>query len=117
MPTLISFAGVGIEGGMSLLRYMGTRDGWSLAGQRSAVAIVALMIVGAASSNLFHYVDWQSQPRTREARYLYLTIGEFPDWGAAIRERARDGEGVLTVGQWREMYPIEDRGNPYAAAP
>jgi hypothetical protein len=73
-------------------------------------------MVLAGYANVKHYVDWQNEPRTRGARYLYVTTQEFSEWSAAIIDRAKNQLGVLTVGQWREMYPIENVENPYVAS-
>jgi hypothetical protein len=78
-----------------------------------ASAALAVLIMYIGYINVKHYVDWQSAPRTRQDRYLYITAREFPDWAGSIVERARAGLGASNVGQWRDAHPIPDIADPY----
>jgi dolichyl-phosphate-mannose-protein mannosyltransferase len=117
MPTLIYFAGVGIEGIVLLLRYITTGlNRFPILRQLSFTALTVALLL-AVYANVKHYVEWQNLPHTREERYIYVTAQEFPDWSAQIVDRARNNLGTLNVGQWRELHPIEDRANPYGVSP
>ena len=80
--------------------------------QKSLRALVAAATILAAGANVVHYVDWQSQPRTRQDRYLYVTVREFPDWAADVVHRATAGLNISNVGGWRDAHPIQDIANP-----
>ena len=117
MPTLIYFAGVGIEGIVLLLSQISRKvSGVPIFRPLSFAAIIVILLL-AAYANIKHYVDWQNLPHTRQDRYIYVTAREFPDWSEHIAFRARNNQGTLNVGQWRELYPIEDRANPYGVSP
>ena len=117
MPTLIYFGGVGIEGIVLLLRYIGREVSRSPIFQPLSFSALAWIVLIAAFVNVKHYIDWQSMPQTRQDRHLYVTIREFPDWSADIVDRARNNGGMSNVGQWRDAHPIQDIANPYGASP
>ena len=117
MPTLVYFAGVGIEGNVLLLHYATTKLNRFAIFRQLSFTVLTLAFLLAAYTNVRHYVDWQNLPHTRLERYLYITAREFPDWSAHIAYRARNNQGTLNVGEWRELYPIEDRANPYSVSP
>jgi len=116
MPTLIYFAAVNLDALERGLRYLGTtnpgRGGRSKLASQVAVASLALLIVVVGITNVGHYIVWQTQRETRVKRYLYVTAREFPEWAATITGLASAGRGIMNVGQWREIHPIQDRGNP-----
>jgi hypothetical protein len=70
----------------------------------------------AGYANVRHYVDWQNNPKTRTARYLYITSPEFPIWAADIEERIKTNRETFNVGIWRDEFPILDIANPYGDA-
>jgi hypothetical protein len=117
MPTLIYFAGVGLDGigrGLrSLAAKLAARGAWVQRAGQLAVALLAVTIIVAGYANVSHYVDWQNTPHTRQDRYLYVTAREFPEWSAAITARARNARGSMNVGEWRDAHPIQDIANPY----
>jgi len=75
-------------------------------------AACAVAVVAAACLNVRHYVDWQREPSTRAARYLYVTIPEFDRWAEDTVARADRGETTSNVGQWRDRFPLEDIARP-----
>jgi 4-amino-4-deoxy-L-arabinose transferase-like glycosyltransferase len=121
MPTLVFFTCVGLDAMIKLTGWFVRRaaKGTSIVelADRIPATIAAIAVLVAGYGNLQHYVDWQSSPSTRQARYLYITAREFPQWAAAIEGLARERQGSMNVGQWRERYPIEDRSNPYGMRP
>jgi len=117
MPTLVYFAGVTLDQNVQGMIHRVAEVGGFLMAKRLSVAMMVAAILWVGYTNVKHYVDWQNLPHTRQDRYLYVTAREFPDWSAAIVDRARNNQGTLNVGQWRELYPIEDRANPYGVSP
>jgi hypothetical protein len=121
MPTLIFFAGVCLDGIIREFDYMtagiDTKGAWFRAARGLPVALLTVAILLVGYSNVAHYVDWQNNPRTRQDRYLYVTAQEFPRWAATIAELAATQSSIMNVGQWREVFPIHDRGNPYGTTP
>jgi hypothetical protein len=116
MPTLLFFSSVSIDAILAAVLQL--RMGAASSGFRLvAPAILGMAALLAGSLNVKHYVDWQNTPRTREARYLYVTAREFPEWSAAIVERARSGLRSLNVGEWRDMHPLQNRALPYGTQP
>ncbi|HSL44292.1 MAG TPA: glycosyltransferase family 39 protein [Anaerolineales bacterium] len=117
VPVFIYFAGAGLDGIVQFIKYVSAKAikpaGWANTASRLVVTFLAGVVLFMGTSNVKHYVDWQNEPRTREARYLYVTAREFPQWSAAIIEQAKTHAGIINVGQWRETHPIENRGNPY----
>ena len=77
--------------------------------------VAAVLMVGCI--NVVHYVGWQNEPRTRQASDPYVTTREFSGWSAAILDRARNKEGIMTVGQWCAAHPLEDLADPYGVSP
>jgi len=116
MPTLIYFAGVGLDGIVRGLSYLVTRTATKGAGVQRAgqlsVALLTVAILATGYANVAHYVAWQSKPHTRSERYMYITAREFPDWSATITALARNQGGTMNVGQWRDTYPIQDVAHP-----
>jgi 4-amino-4-deoxy-L-arabinose transferase-like glycosyltransferase len=117
VPALYFFAAAGLDGILRLADY--TIDRLSLspagAGVFKHTAVLLLVVVAAVGgyANVRHYIDWQRDPQTRQARYLYVTAREFPEWAAAIENLAKTGGGKMSVGQWREAHPIPDIANPH----
>jgi 4-amino-4-deoxy-L-arabinose transferase-like glycosyltransferase len=105
MPTLIYFAAIALEIPIRLSQKIPRAVPLVSVGVTAFVMIVSV-------GNVRHYVEWQSDPGTRQARYLYITVSEFPRWMGDVVERARSGQGKINVGQWREAYPIKDLKNP-----
>jgi hypothetical protein len=117
MPTLIYFAGVSLDAIVHAVRRVPFRVREFPILTNLVQAALILFILFAGYSNIKHYIDWQNTPRTRQDRYLYVTAREFPKWSAAIVERARNKQGIINVGQWRELHPIQDIANPYGDSP
>jgi hypothetical protein len=69
-------------------------------------------VVAAAGLNVRQYVDWQSDPDTRAARYLYVTASEFSAGAGEIVDLASTRQRSMNVGQWRNAHPIQDIANP-----
>jgi 4-amino-4-deoxy-L-arabinose transferase-like glycosyltransferase len=117
VPALYYFAAAGLDGILRLAHYTFERLSLSPAQEgvlkNTAVFLLAVLVAIGGYANVKHYVDWQSNPQTRQARYLYVTAREFPDWAAAIENLAKTGGSKMNVGQWREMHPIPDIANPY----
>jgi 4-amino-4-deoxy-L-arabinose transferase-like glycosyltransferase len=117
VPTFIYFAGAGLDSLVRLINYVSSKtimqSNWTYVARQFAAALLAGVVLFAGYSNVKHYVDWQTKPHTREERYLYITAREFPQWSAAIIEKARDRANTMNVGQWREAYPVENRADPY----
>jgi hypothetical protein len=117
MPTLVYFAGIGIEELVLLLQHIpATTDIFLILRQFSLAILVAVILV-AGYFNVKHYVDWQNMPQTRKDRYLYVTAGEFPEWSVMIVDLARNKANITNVGQWRDAHPIQDLANPYGVSP
>jgi hypothetical protein len=119
MPAFIFFAGVSLHAlqqGISnvLSRKIPYAD---YATKYLAFAILTGLILWIGYLNVAHYVNWQTAPQTREARYLYVTAREFQDWSAKIMELNTNQFQTMNVGQWRELHPIENKGNPYSISP
>lgn len=112
MPTLIYFAGVGMDTIISGVQYllMQISDLPLLKPLSNSVFFWLILFVGYGNVN--HYIAWQNTPHTRQDRYLYITAREFPIWSAEIVNRAQNKQGSMNVGQWREMHPIQDIANP-----
>lgn len=112
MPALVFFPGASIH---ELELFFGRLR---IRAQRLALVhaltsgTAAACVLFASCVNVIHYVDWQSQPRTRGARYIYITTAEFPVWSDDVVQRALQGGGVTNLGQWRTIYPIQDVTNP-----
>lgn len=117
MPTLIYFSAVSLEVVFILFDQFQGKFSVAARMQQVVTAIIIGFILWTGYSNVVHYVAWQNDPRTRQARYLYITAREFPEWASVITGKARNGEGILNVGQWRELYPIEDIADPYNTSP
>jgi hypothetical protein len=116
MPTLIYFAGLGIDALVQLLAYIPGTITFPLLRQLAYAALIALIFMGGFL-NVRHYIDWQNTPRTRQDRYLYITAREFPEWSAAIVDLARKKLNTMNVGQWRDAHPLANPGNPYGVSP
>ena len=121
MATLVDFAGASLDQIVQLLRRLARKEpAQNKAGyvmMKSAMAAMVVLTFIAGSANVRHYAGWQSTPRTRQDRYLYITAHEFPDWAATIAFRAKNNLGSMNVGQWRNAYPIQNRADPYGTAP
>ena len=117
MPTLIYFAGVGIEGIVLLLNYISRKVSRFPIFKPLSFATLTVILLIAAYANIKHYINWQNLPHTRQDRYLYVTAREFSDWSADIVDRARNNHAASNVGQWRDAHPIQDRANPYDTSP
>ncbi len=117
VPLLIYFSAVPLD---LLLRgtvQLSARTAHPLVVTGLARGITAIAIVAAGYFNVAHYVDWQSSPGARQARYLYVTVTEFPQWSAEIVSRITNNRGGMNVGQWRELYPIQNVADPYSTSP
>jgi hypothetical protein len=117
MPALIYFTALSLEGLMVAMRRISGRAASAPLARRLSVAGLVLAILFTGYLNVRHYVDWQSLPRTRQDRYLYITAREFPMWAADIVERARDNLGTSNVEGWRAAHPIDNIADPYGAYP
>lgn len=117
VPALYYFAAAGLDGILRLAHYTFERLSLSPAQagvlRSTAVFLLAAVVAAGGYANVIHYDAWQIDPQTRQARYLYVTTREFPDWAAAIENLAKTGSGKMNVGQWRELHPIPDIANPY----
>jgi 4-amino-4-deoxy-L-arabinose transferase-like glycosyltransferase len=113
MPTLIYFAGVSLDALVKAVRRVSVRFSEFSFLTHIAQAALIVFILFAGYNNIKHYIDWQNTPRTRQDRYLYVTAREFPQWSAAIIDRAKNKQGIINVGQWRELHPIQDIAHPY----
>jgi hypothetical protein len=112
MPTYLYFAGIGIEGIVRTIASDGSGMSRAVWARRVSIPVSVALVLAAGYANVAHYVAWQSNPQTRQARYLYVTSREFPEWSEAIVDRATEGLGATNVGLWREAHPILDRANP-----
>ncbi len=112
MPTLVYFAGVGLEMFVADFGQLAGNRKWPVSSIRLAGALLALVVLVAGYANVRHYVDWQNDPQTRGARYLYITTREFPHWAADLEDRIKRNLDTLNVGVWRAMYPIADVSHP-----
>jgi hypothetical protein len=117
MPTLIYFSAVSLEAVSMLFDRFRDRFNVVPMMKPAVTASTVAFILFVGYSNVAHYVAWQNDPRTRQARYLYITAREFPEWAAVITGRAQNGEGIINVGQWRELHPIVDIADPYNTSP
>lgn len=113
MPALLYFAAVGLDGILMFLRRASAMIPCFPLARQFAPAALAVLVLCTGYTNVKHYVDWQSAPRTRQDRHLYITAREFPDWADSIVERAQAGLSASNVGQWRDAHPIRDIANPY----
>jgi 4-amino-4-deoxy-L-arabinose transferase-like glycosyltransferase len=95
MPALFIFAGFALDVGWAWASKLGG------AARGLAFAAASLAVVLAASSDVVHYVNWMSQPSTREMRQPYITVAEFGDWSTAILQRADSGGPSFSVGEWQ----------------
>jgi 4-amino-4-deoxy-L-arabinose transferase-like glycosyltransferase len=102
MPTLLFFTAATLD---TLLRLFSRAPAWA---HGAAVTVAAFVVLGVALWNVNHDVEWQNSPLTRQARYVYVTTAEFPRWAAKLTELAASGQGIINVGSWRELYPIQD---------
>jgi 4-amino-4-deoxy-L-arabinose transferase-like glycosyltransferase len=112
MPTYLYFAGIGIEGIVRTIASDGSGMSRAVWARRVSIPVSVALVLAAGYANVAHYVAWQSNPQTRQARYLYVTSREFPEWSEAIVDRATEALGATNVGLWREAHPILDRANP-----
>jgi len=117
MPALIFFAAVALDTLIQALSTLAAARRWPPIAGTAAVGLVSVAVIVVGFANVAHYVQWQSEPKTRQQRYIYLTVEEFPRWAADIMQRAANGEGITNLGMWREAYPIADPSNPYGATP
>jgi 4-amino-4-deoxy-L-arabinose transferase-like glycosyltransferase len=117
MPTLVYFAGVGLEMIVTDVAHMTAGGKWPILSSRLSGVLLALAVLVAGYFNVKHYVDWQNSPQTRTARYLYVTAREFPIWAADVENRIKSNRDTINVGIWREMHPIADIANPYGDTP
>jgi hypothetical protein len=76
------------------------------------VAVAAALVVVASLANVHHYWSWQSRPRTRRERWIYVTASEFPAWAAWVNAAADSDKRDTNLGQWRELHPIPDPSAP-----
>ena len=114
VPELVFFAGVGIDVLVSVVRSVTARITVARRADRFLTGVVIAAVTAAAVANVKHYIDWQSRPNTRQARYLYVTAREFPAWSAQIVQDAEIGR-TTNVGAWREAHPLRDIANPYTS--
>ena len=106
MPTLLYFAAVAVELPVRAASRLPRTARWAPA------AMTAIVLLAVAYGNVTHYVEWQSQPRTRQDRHLYIAAYEFPEWASEVIERARTKQVNSNVGTWRDAHPLKDVGNP-----
>ena len=97
VPALLYFAAAGLESALSLAG----RE-WS---RRLAEAAAAALVLYFGLANILHYWSWQTNPRTRQARWIYITTSEFPDWSAWVTEVADWNGGVTNLDQWFHNHP------------
>ena len=116
LPALVYFAGVSLDTIVLGLTRISESSNWPLITRKSSVAALVIAINLVGYINVRHYIDWQNKPQTRQARYLYVTAREFPEWSATIVDFARNKRGTLNVGQWRDAHSIQDIGNPYGSS-
>ncbi|MBV9580869.1 MAG: glycosyltransferase family 39 protein [Chloroflexi bacterium] len=95
MPALFVFAGMTLDVAFNWAARLGT------SARSLALLGGSLVIVLAAYSDVSHYVQWMSLPSTREMRQPYISDADFPDWAAAIIQRAESGAPGFTVDEWR----------------
>ncbi|MGE5463207.1 MAG: hypothetical protein ACM3PS_07625 [Syntrophothermus sp.] len=112
MPTLVYFAGVSLDAILLTLLSASGRISSLPVFKSIPLAAVSLLVLFAGYANVTHYIRWQNTPRTRQDRYLYLTVGEFPAWAKDTIDRAIQKQSSSNVGQWREAHPIQDIANP-----
>ncbi len=104
VPALLYFAAAGLDSVLSLAR----RE-W---GRRLAVAVAAPLVLFFGLSNVGHYWSWQTNPRTRQSRWVYITASEFPEWLAWVTDVADWKGGVTNLGQWVDSHPGQDPSVP-----
>lgn len=112
VPTLIYFACVTLGCLQLGLGRIFARFTASRILEYASLALLTIFILAAGYRNVTHYAMWQNTPHTRQDRYLYLTVREFPEWSMNIVTRAQNQQGIMNVGQWREAHPIQDIANP-----
>jgi 4-amino-4-deoxy-L-arabinose transferase-like glycosyltransferase len=117
MPTLIYYAGVGLDMFVMDLSYLTSGSRRPRLSGRLAGALIILAILAVGVFNVKHYVDWQNKPETRWARYLYITSREFPKWSAVLEDRIKTNRPPFNVGDWRVMYPLVNISDPYGFLP
>jgi 4-amino-4-deoxy-L-arabinose transferase-like glycosyltransferase len=117
MPGLVYFAGVSLDLFITDLAEITSGRNWPLRSTRLLAALLTVIVLLAGYINIKHYVDWQNDPQTRAARYLYITVREFPEWAADVKDRIRTNRGSISVGIWRDMYPVANVANPYGDTP
>jgi hypothetical protein len=119
MPTFIFFAGVSLHVLQQVISNVLSKKVPypDYATKYLAFAVLTGIILWIGYSNVANYANWQNNPQTREARYLYITAGEFQDWAARIAELNTNQFQTMNVGQWRELHPIENKGNPPGVSP
>jgi 4-amino-4-deoxy-L-arabinose transferase-like glycosyltransferase len=117
VPALYYFAAAGLDSLVRLIHYIFDRLSLSPARagvfKHAAVLLFVAFVAVGGYANVKHYIDWQSSPQTRQARYLYVTAREFPAWAAAIENLAKTNGSKMNVGQWREVHPIADIADPH----
>ena len=106
MPTLLYFAAVAVEIPIRAASRLPRPARWVPA------VVTAIVLLAVGYGNVTHYIDWQSQPRTRQDRNLYIAAYEFPEWSSDVIERARTKQVNANVGVWRDAHPLKDLGNP-----
>ena len=117
MPTLVYFAGVGLDMIVMDLAHITASSKQPLLLSRLTAALLVVVVIAAGCINVKHYIEWQNDPQTRTARCLYVTAREFPEWAADLVDRIKTNRDALNVGEWRQLYPIANLGNPYGDTP
>lgn len=117
LPTLIYFAGVGIEALMrGLSAFISGRFPTAIRAQRLVPACFTLVVLLISYTNIVRYVTWQTTPEARVWRMPYVTVREFPEWAASIVGLARN-KTDMTVDEWRAAHPLADEADPYDLEP
>ncbi|HET6845372.1 MAG TPA: glycosyltransferase family 39 protein [Anaerolineales bacterium] len=112
MPTLFYFVAAALDWFLQTARVLGREHRGRRLAEPIVAGIAVLVILATGVLDVRHYASWQSEPATRQARYLYLTTQEFPRWATRISEIATSNGGVTNLSQWRQIYPIPDPSNP-----
>jgi 4-amino-4-deoxy-L-arabinose transferase-like glycosyltransferase len=117
MPAFLYFAGMAIHYVAQVMIQRRGRRYRRIASLALVGGLVSAIVLFQAARNVAHYVEWQGNPRTRQARYIYLTAREFPAWADDIVARATEGSGVTNLTMWRAQFPIHDAAYPYGGTP
>jgi hypothetical protein len=114
-PALLYFAGAALEMILVTVARLRTRFGGPPVVVRLATGVVTGVVLFAGWGAVHHYWAWQSNSRTRQDRWMYVEVSDFPAWAAWVVAAADGKRRVTNLDQWRTVHPIRDPSAPTGA--